>query len=416
MSDLESSTNNQLPPPSPHNPLIPPSTSTTPSFHHSDTEPYIRDPKFYFRDGNTVFLVGNTLFKFQASLLDADTDVDDYEFKQMMKGASDGLVNGTGNDAHPIILPADVAPHEFRGLVMAVFGGVTNDTFLAFVKDLQKPMKCGPETIARLTNIGYLAHRFGMKRLDAWSQTQIHVIFTESILFTPPHRDAWTARAILRLVKYMQDTTVAGYRHKVLDRMRGTIAALVQEAYECNDQAPQGRIIDICAAMYKEKNLLINSPGLFGFIFAVIISLGHQSDVWAKHLTREDRRVLYVAYANFICLGNHADLELDWLTDPAVIKEGACMSCSRSFDFGWRDAFSECNGLKSRVPLEDIRHVVALGEYRHHFRRLGNNTFSFDKCCECDVKVLGGIERRIELLYCGLTEKYKFLAEDSHSK
>ncbi|EUC64028.1 hypothetical protein RSOL_434460, partial [Rhizoctonia solani AG-3 Rhs1AP] len=107
MSEVENTSNNQF---------FPPSTSTTSSVHQSDTQPYIRDPKFYYRDGNTVFLAGNTLFKFQASLLDADADVVDYEFKQMMKGAGHGFANGIGDDAHPIILPAGVASYEFRAL------------------------------------------------------------------------------------------------------------------------------------------------------------------------------------------------------------------------------------------------------------------------------------------------------------
>ncbi|CAE6436900.1 unnamed protein product [Rhizoctonia solani] len=402
MSELESS-NNQLPPPSPPNALI----------HQSDTQSYIRDPKFYYRDGSATFLAGNTLFKFQASLIEADVDVEDYEFKHIMNSICEGLENGTDrpgvDDAHPIVLPADIAPAQFRCLLTVVFGGFPHDGFLSFLKALRKSSSCGPLEVFKLVTIGYLACRFGMKRLDTWCQAQIYAILKSLMLSPHRQKDDWSARSILQLVKYIQSTIVTDYRYKLLHQMRHVISSLIQKTYEPNKEIPQGNIVQVCAELYKRKDVLINSPGFFGFIFAVIVSLRHKSDVWSKLLTREDRRVLYVAYATFTCLSDQEDLQLGWLTEPDAIQ-GLCASCSHTVKMGWQDAFGKYNGLKSSVPLEDIRHAVALAGYRYHLRMLG---MAAVKSCGCDDKVLGTLQGHIESLYCGLTEKYKSLVEST---
>ncbi|CAE6436910.1 unnamed protein product [Rhizoctonia solani] len=397
MSGPENSTNNQYPP------------SSNP-FHQPRF--YVRDSTFHHRNGDAFFLVGNTEFKLHASLLDAE--VRRYEFEEIMKGAGNDLENNTSTSVdipRTIILPGDVAPDEFRDLLMVTFGGVKNEAFLDLIATLQKPSSCSPHTVARLINIGYLACRFGMLELDTWSQTQIHAILEQLFLLPRPRKDGWGTQTILRFVKYMQNTCFSRYRHELLDLMRHILSDLVQGAYELTDEVPQGAIIDICVGLYKEKDILINSPGFFGFIFAVIISLGPQSEVWCNGLTREDRRIFYAAHATFTCLSDHVDLKLGWLADPAAIPE-VCTECSLGLKTSWRGAFGRCNGLKSRVPLEDIRHIVALAYYRYHFRSIGRSWDpTRNEFCGCDIKVLGVLEEHIESLYCGLAEKYKSLVK-----
>ncbi|KAH7334319.1 hypothetical protein B0J17DRAFT_672904 [Rhizoctonia solani] len=408
MSGVDDSGNNQFPPPSP------PATLSTAASVASVTlgthsvvqlEAHIRDSKFYYRDGSTVFLVGNKLFKFQASLLAAD--VEDYELKYIMKDVIDGFEGGADkpgtSDAHPVILPADITTSQFRDLLMVVFGGITNYAFLALLKALQTPSSSSPLLISRLTNIGYLGCRFGIQRVDAWSQLHIR----DSLkTFVATHRlpDNWDAQAILRLVRYMQSTVVTDYRYEALYLMRHIISALVKKAYELNNEIPQGKIIDMCAALYKEKDTLINSPGFFGFIFAIIVSLGPRSPIWADCLTREERRVLYVANANLTPLG-HAGLEVDWVLNPIRVRQ-VCSQCSNIFDDSWGGSFSQCGDFKSRLLSEDIRHVVALPEYLMQFWSLSGAA-----SCNCADKMADDIEERMESLYCGLTEKYKLLVE-----
>ncbi|CAE6502533.1 unnamed protein product [Rhizoctonia solani] len=99
---------------------------------------------------------------FQASLIEADVGVEDYKFKLIMNSIFEGLENGTdspGTDnAHPIILPTDIAPTQFQALLTVVFGGVPNNNFLSFLKALQTPSSCGLLEVFKLATIGHLAY------------------------------------------------------------------------------------------------------------------------------------------------------------------------------------------------------------------------------------------------------------------
>ncbi|CAE6487197.1 unnamed protein product [Rhizoctonia solani] len=396
MSELENSGNNRLPPPSPSI-----SRSTASSSH-------VRDLGFYYCDGSAVFLAGNKLFKFQASLLAADPDVQEYEFKPMMQSAIDGfgasMDRPGSSDAHPIILPPDVTANSFRRFLISVFGGVGHPALAYLLENLQTPSSRDPAVLSHLTGVGYLASRFGMTRIDTWSQRHIHTILTS---WLPPYPENWDTEFVLQLAQYMQSTTVTGYSDDILVRMRVILACLVTDAYDRDKDAPRGCIIDMCAALYNRKDLLINSPGLFGFLFAVIVSLGHRSSIWTHDLTREDRRVLYAASTILTCLRDQADLGIDWVSNRSVLNS-TCSQCSHFVNLWWHDAFSECGDFQSRVLLEDIRRVVALPSYHLRFRELaGRKSFS----CQCLNKINADIEQHIEDVYCNLTEKYTFLVQ-----
>ncbi|CAE6421292.1 hypothetical protein ACGC1H_006718 [Rhizoctonia solani] len=399
MSELENMGNN--PPPSPSFSLSRSTTSSTTTTH-------TRDLKYYYRDGSAVFLAGNKLFKFQASLLAADPDVKDYEFKHMMQNAIDGFEAGMDipgtSDACPIVLPPDVTANCFRRFLIAVFGGVGNSTFLGLLESLRTPSSQGLVMLSYLTGIGYLASRFGTTRIDAWSQRHIHDILTS---WLPPYPGSWDAEFVLQLIQHMESTKITGYSDNILFRMRLILSSLVMDAYDLNKDVPQGRIIDVCAALYNRRDLLINSPGLFGFIFAVIVSLGHRSPIWTNSLTREDRRVLYAANTILTYLGDQADLGVDWLSNRSVVKS-TCSQCSNLVNSWWDKAFLECANFQSRVLLEAIRCVVALPSYHLHFRVLsGGKPLS----CQCLNNINADIDRHIENVYCHLTEKYKFLVD-----
>ncbi|CAE7079239.1 unnamed protein product [Rhizoctonia solani] len=405
MAELENSSNNQLPPPSPPASIIATSwVAPASSGGQTSVQPHLRDSKYYYADGSVVFLVENRLFKIHASLLAADAE--EYEFKSIMKDATENLGSeerlGT-NDAHPIVLPPDVTKSQFRDFLMVVFGGVTSYSFLSLLKTLQTPSDYNPRLASRLANIGYLGCRFGIKRLDTWSQSHLCTILRRFVA-TQRLTDDWDAQTFLRLVQYVQNTTATSYRIVLSSLMRHIMSALVKKAYELDDEMPHGNIIDICAALYKEKDLLINTPGIFGFVFAVIVSLGPHSPIWTDRLTREDRRVLYAANATLIRLSNLPDLEIGWITDPSAIKV-VCSQCSRNFDDIWEDAFSQCNGLKSRIPSEDVRHVVCLPAYHVYFRSISNAD------CQCSDQISIHLSQKTEALFHGLTEKYKYLVE-----
>ncbi|CAE6529021.1 unnamed protein product [Rhizoctonia solani] len=399
MSELENSGNNPLP--------LPP---TLPVAARSDMQSYVRDSKYYYRDGSAVFLAEGQLFKFHVSLIAADPEVEDYEFKHLIKDALDGFEGDMdkpgSNDSNPIVLPTDVRAAQFRKFLMIVYGGVADNEFQAFLHVLQTPSDYSGIWASRLIRLGYLACRFGMKRLDAWVQVQIHTMLRH---FVRKHRviDDWNARDILRLVRYMQTTTVIDYQHELLDFMRNIISTLIVQNYAFNDATPHNPIINVCAALYQEREVLIDSPGFFGFIFAIIVSLGHRSPIWIDRLTREDRRILYAANTILICLSDHANLDVSWVIDPSVIKN-VCTECSSMYDGCWKESFSRCKGLKSRVLLEDIRHIAALPDYRFPFVSLLSRRIT---SCQCLNNMSTQVEQRMESLYCALTEKYKHLVE-----
>ncbi|KAG8729624.1 hypothetical protein FRC11_008331 [Ceratobasidium sp. 423] len=226
MSELENSGNNQLPP-----------SPTPPAAARLNTQSYVRDSKYYYRDGSAVILAENQLFKvrlcpvkcnlrllevllassqFQVSLITADPEVEDYEFKHLIKDALDGFeddVNKPGaQDTNPIVLPPDVKAAQFRDFLMVIYGGVTDDELQAFLKVLQTPSDYSGIWVSRLIRLGYLACRFGMKRLDTWVQIRIHTMLR---YFVRKHRviDDWNAWDILQLVRYMQTTTITDYQH-----------------------------------------------------------------------------------------------------------------------------------------------------------------------------------------------------------
>ncbi|CAE6474680.1 unnamed protein product [Rhizoctonia solani] len=125
MSDIEGSNNNQLPPPGPSTPAITASSTllTTPDTRL--VRQTHRDLRFYYSDGSVVFLVNNTLFKVHASLLAAD--VEDYEFKHILKGVTDkceGSVDRPGtSDKHPVVLPANISLFQFCDFLGVIYGG-----------------------------------------------------------------------------------------------------------------------------------------------------------------------------------------------------------------------------------------------------------------------------------------------------
>ncbi|CAE7079279.1 unnamed protein product [Rhizoctonia solani] len=216
----------------------------------------------------------------------------------------------------------------------------------------------------------------------------------------------------------MQTTTVVDYRSEILRGVQFTLGTLISKAYDSSNKSKDISdhiTVRLCTKLYKEKSLLVDAPGIFGFVFAVILSLGHRSSVWTNDMTREDRRVLFAANSMFTCLRDHTDLGVGWLLQPTdmrdVIKD--CPDCSKlkntGFKAWWDSGFGQCGKLSSQIPLEDIRHIVRLP----HYRNLFSDASSVRRYCGkgCPARLLAYIDEHMESLYHALTKKYQDLKE-----
>ncbi|KAG8704575.1 hypothetical protein FRC11_009771, partial [Ceratobasidium sp. 423] len=353
MSDSTSSRNNLLHPECP-----PPATVQ-----------YVRDTEFYHDPNVVVLLVGNTLFRFRASLLAPGPGIEDYELKPYLKDALDpsgNTSNGLGiSDERPIVLPKDVTIEAFRDLLRVSSGGVMNKQFMGILSGINGCFGCSPKLIDRLSKLGRLAGRFGMKRLDSWAQSKLDMIFQNWILELS-ERTSWNSAIILQLVQHMKMTSVADYRDRILRGTRLVMGALIVKSDECDlgDESKDrfgSTITRICTDLYKDKSLPTDAPCIFGFAYAFVLSLGHRSPVWVNDLSREDRRVLHASNSILTRLCDHAELGVGWLTKPTdmshIINDCSVCSSSSNFNTWWDRGFGECKGLNSPIPLEDIRHL-----------------------------------------------------------
>jgi hypothetical protein len=291
-----------------------------------------------------------------------------------------------------------------------------HEPLFSMVKAIDKSLNHSFMMIRYLSRLGYLGGQFGLKKFDKWAQSKLQKIFVTSTERLIKSKDEHcNVLTIMDLMNYMQTTNITDYRNEVLDRVRMVMCGLVVRAYDDPDQSKDlaaHAIIPTCVGLYKKKTPLINSPHIFGFVFAVVLSLGPHSPLWESELTREDRRVLYAANSILMRLCNHTDLRLGWLLDPTYIHEVVkdCDSCSKSpkVQSLWDRTLGKCNGLNSPYLLEDIHHIVRLPDYRQLFC----DGFRTWHCSEnCREKLLLYIDFHIDRVYCAFTKKYKHLEE-----
>jgi hypothetical protein len=264
----------------------------------------------------------------------------------------------------------------------------------------QRPWAHSWEYIGGFTGIGSLAIRFGMDKLDHWIQSQLVEIFDQS---TRKLADALDKEILIRLITYMPTTRSTAYRQRILMFIQFTLCKLIIGFTSPGQVSPN---LSMFVDLYKNQSLQANNAGLFGFIFAAILSLGHRSSIWTDQLTRDDRTILYAAYADLTQLCDHTDLDVGWLAQPAKIKDPCHKpNCAQNFEKLWKSTFAVCKNLNSPVPLEDIRQIVRLPLHRQSFVDRGRSW-----TCECAQNTLAKIDSCIDRLFCGLAEKYKHWA------
>lgn len=388
-SEREDPTNNQLPPPS--SPI-------------QDQTQHGRHPEYYYEDGSVVFLAGEVLFKIYAPRLAADPGVEDYEFKALMRGVldnSDTSTNKLGSDdMNPVILP-NVTAVQFTRFLSAVLGRLGDRDFMSFISAASNPPNHTPLLLVRLADTGTLAARFGMNALDSWVNSQLLLIPRRSPLVSLTENQEQPV--LWSIITYIQTTRAMTSRNELWAWVEFAISCYLDAT---RDQTPGS--LNVFVDWYRDRSWLESSPRLLGYLFAVILSLGHLSTIWNDALTRGERRVFYAAHAVLTRLCDHADLGVEWLTQPTLVKDVCSQpTCARIFDDCWKTSFGRCKKLHSSVALEDIRQILRLPRFRFGFADQ-----SKDWNCEsqCAQKTLVKIDGCIGQVFLRLAAKQEFFA------
>lgn len=274
----------------------------------------------------------------------------------------------------------------------------------------QNPSFHRPKLIGCFASIGSLAARFGMNNLDFWIQSQIHLIclFSANKLAV----EKWEKDILEEVVRFMQTTRALTYQHEIMTFVRLVLCKLYIRLSDPSNlwQESTHASLSIFADLYNDRSLPTKSPGLFGFLFASILSLGHRSSIWVDNVSRDGRRILYAAHIDLTRLRNHDSLWVNWLIYPASLKD-TCPepTCSPSFIDCWNHSFAHCGNMDSSIALEDIRQVVQIPLYREAF--IDHCRASSWNCRQqCAEKTLARIDGSIERLFRGLTERHEYWA------
>ncbi|KAF8598159.1 hypothetical protein BDV93DRAFT_547508 [Ceratobasidium sp. AG-I] len=407
MSASENSGNNQ-------GPILAPSIAK---------QTYTRDAKYYYYDGNTTFLAGDVLFKFQASILAPDEDSEVYEFEPLMKPLHDLLCLPAPNiegssDTNPIVVPG-VEAEQFRDLLLTLLGRPENPAYMAFLRGIQHGSGRDRDMLVRFADLSDLALRFGMRALSLWGLSQLLPLLKSRDLANY----AWDKKILCKMLSCLSAHPSIGDHSEILDFILTILSISIE-----NPPTPQDSltpILNTCVHWYKNlspSSHIMPERTIFGYVFALILSLGHRSAVWTDNLTRADRLILYAAQAHLTCLKQDIVVDLGWIYNPRgyYIGNTACLTCGKQLDSVWDASFGLCGPLSSYMPLEDVTKLVQLPKYRQAFANIVLSE-NWERLCEgedegegegerCGAMMLGVVDGCIEKSFWSLAGKYNYFA------
>lgn len=269
-----------------------------------------------------------------------------------------------------------------------------------------------------LLGIAILARHFGMSEIESWSFSRL-----TPLIKAPIHvaNSSWDKNSILQV---MENTEGLDYTHvmeHLADRRfandMNTTVWLALSTLAPNSplayQTPLSSNLDTCVALYKDSSFSKTHPALFGYVFTIILSLGHRSSVWTKQLTREDRTVLYAAQVNLTSLDKDPDLDLSQLLQVPksfLARDSPFWSYCRPQQYNaWDASFANLGTLNSSTPLEDICKLVLLPAYRQLF---ADSTRAYGHCfagyCQ---RALDDIDAAVNNIFMGMYRKYEYFIE-----
>ncbi|KAF8599766.1 hypothetical protein BDV93DRAFT_609064 [Ceratobasidium sp. AG-I] len=319
---------------------------------------YPRDPKYYDDNGNIVFLVGGVLFKLLKSILLARIDQAPHGPARTARSDIERSSNGT-NNINPLVI-SELTAEQFRWFLLLLLGTEADAEYRSFFASSESIHSPTKDIFLCYLGIYIITRHFGMSKLHTWSHTRLEMILRSVTGFV---NTTWDKCTIMQAAACAYE----GASYLSYD-LRAFLYLALSTSAPNNPLAhrlPLSSNLDTCVALYKDRDLPERYPSLFGYVFTLILSLGHHSPIWTSQLTREDRNILYTAQAHLISLGVDPNFELSRLLQPASQTWSfRCTSCTSHIDTAWSTSFAGFGSLNSTIPLEDISKLVLLPSYR----------------------------------------------------
>ncbi|KAG8685267.1 hypothetical protein FRC08_013215 [Ceratobasidium sp. 394] len=368
----------------------------------SETRPQtgIRDSKYYFEDGSTIFRVGGYLFKIQRSLLSSQSKLFDDMFSLPSPGklSSSAGIEGT-SDANPINIP-EVQAGQFRHLLLFLYGNMTDPDYRSLVLDVPEGSLFDQAAFKRYLGIASLAHHFCMDSVETWALAQFKRVMRSS---KQAIMQFWDHKDLLNALVYSKLTSDRELESNVRNLLQCHFLFLssVRDPLPTPGTYP----INVLTRVYKDTLLKQQDPALFGHIFCVILSAGHQSLVW-KALTRDDRSKLLAAQVYLTPLP--PNLPTSWIQHMPEIygavnhqsRQICFPNCSQSFLIRFYQLVDHSD-LAKDSPLAGI---TALSKLVTHRQSIAEE-FKMARCT-CASQLLAVVDLKMDELFTELTEMY----------
>ncbi|KAF8599780.1 hypothetical protein BDV93DRAFT_546720 [Ceratobasidium sp. AG-I] len=361
-----------------------------------------RDPNYYFEDGSVIFLVEGILFKIHRSLITSKSEVfrDMFQLPTQSKQDTPGPSDIEGScDEKPILL-TQVQARQFRHLLLFLYGVMTDPDYVSLILGAADATRHDIAAFERYLDIASLANRYCMTEIEAWAREQFAQVLHSSPSLS---RQNWVPKTLLEALAYCKLTPDRELEHNVRN-----IAECYLKPPVVYSGAPNTSNVWV-TYLYKYPNLKRDDPALFGHIFSIVLSAGHQSPLWRSGLSREDRALLFTAQVYLTPLP--ASLPTDWISDVSKIlaavdaqKRSPCFpSCSQRFQSPFNSYFNCRSSLTQNSPLTGVTALSNLPAYR---QSLAENLKSFKLQCKCMNQLISALDVKMDALFTDLAEKY----------
>lgn len=263
----------------------------------------------------------------------------------------------------------------------------------------------------RYLDIADLSHRFVAPKLEAWALKQLKGQFKSIIALSLTRTTVPYQVRALAYARIIQDKNL---EHQIRTYVEIYYSYLLPETLarlqESGIQPRQSNLL----ALFKHPNLQKDWPSLFGFIFCMTLSLGHEFWLHQPLLVRDDRIKLLSAHTILTPLPV-SKLELGWIegtlaeTNPRG-NEQELQSCAQcNFQPAWNQVFSSRylkEMMERREPSGGVISLSKLVTKRMLFVRALDK---LDEDCtdNCKERFIEFVDEKIERVFTLFAGFYK---------